>query len=229
MYLVLSIFCVPQAYLYYIASASSLDPSQGMISYIRDTFMFRFTIGSLGMTDFYCQGLFLKDLKEYNGPGPELLKVATYDDEGKVVTPAVYGPDPVNKTDMHIRCKNGHIQRLLELGLSSWDSRCPSVTPDDSRRQEDLLDLLSIDEDCSYRNLDPKSREFLVIHQHFISMVGKKSEKFKLNLDTMFTQRCRDRIKRLHYMTENVPTFYWRPEIYIMVQCYEEKFYNPIT
>ena len=134
MYLVLTIFSVPQAYLYFISSNSSVDPGQGMIAYVRDTFMFRFTIGSLGMTDFYCQGLHLGDLTEYNGPGPDLISVPTYDDEGKVVTPAVYGPDPVNKTDMHIRCKNGHVQRLLELGLSSWDSRCPSVTPDDSRR-----------------------------------------------------------------------------------------------
>ena len=52
---------------------------------------------------------------------------------------------------------------MLEFGLSTPDSRCPSSDLDDSLRQPELLDLMSVDPDCHYRGMNTTSLEFQAI------------------------------------------------------------------
>lgn len=50
-----------------------------------------------------------------------------------------------------------------------------------------------------------------------------------MNLNTMFTKKCRDRTLRLNYLTKVMEKFTWEPQIFIMVQCYDSVFANPLT
>jgi hypothetical protein len=115
--------------------------------------------------DFHCQGLDLENLQENLSEGPPLVREEIID-QGTldVIQAAEYGEPPINITNFHVQCKSGTIQRLLEFGLSTWDSRCPSADLDDSLRQPEILDLVSVEKDCSYRNMATDSAEFLAIH-----------------------------------------------------------------
>lgn len=116
----------------------------------------------------------------------------------------------------------------MEIGLSTWDSRCPSTTPDDSSRQQELLDIVSTDPECSYKTMDEKSNQFVNIQAAFNEILGRKSEVFQLNLDTMFSKRCKDRILRLNEMSKHMQRFDWQPSMMLMVQCYQDKYPNII-
>ena len=71
----------------------------GLVDYIKDRLLFRFSIATFGLMDFHCQQVKLSDLHENFSPGPDILKNATEGGE-----PAEYGPDPVNITNLHINC-----------------------------------------------------------------------------------------------------------------------------
>lgn len=152
-----------------------------------------------------------------------------YDDYGKQVAPAQYDPPPVNKTKMHVKCRRGNIENLLEVGLSSWDSRCPSTSLDDTSNQRKLLEVISADPVCSYRNSPGDANYTQAIVDHFRSISGKSSNYFELNLNTMFSKECYDKILGLNYLQKRLPNFSWKPEIYILVQCLEDGFFNPMT
>lgn len=92
---------------------------------------------------------------------------------------------------------------------------------------DQLLQDISTDEKCNYRNLDPNSTQFAAINAEFSKVVGESSAIFNLNLKTMFTPYCFDRIKKLNYFIDNIDSFNWLPKIIIATQCVEENFINP--
>tara|TARA_B110000285_G_scaffold115515_1_gene130926 strand:+ start:454 stop:984 length:531 start_codon:yes stop_codon:yes gene_type:complete len=92
-----------------------------------------------------------------------------------------------------------------------------------------LLQDIGTDEKCNYRNLDPKGPEFAAINAEFAKISGKREATFNMNLKTMFTPYCFNRIKKLNYFIDNIDSFDWLPSIIISTQCVEEYFLNPFS
>ena len=238
MFLMFTVFSAPQFVIFFKAFQASETQEPGMISrenknhyltYYKNKYLFPLILPNLGHQDFYCQGIYLSELQENFAAGARMAAPAQYDDFQKQIAPAQYDPPPVNKTKMHVKCRRGNIENLLEVGLSSWDSRCPSTSLDDTSNQRKLLEAISADPVCSYRNSPGDANYTQAIVDHFRSISGKSSNYFELNLNTMFSKECYDKILGLNYLQKRLPNFSWKPEIYILVQCLEDGFFNPMT
>ena len=95
----------------------------------------------------------LSDLKENFSTGPTIVEDAKFDDKGNQIADAVYGSAPDNITEIPIKCKSGEITNLIDFGLSTQDSMCPSTFLDDVLYVQDLIDAVSTDPRCNYRGL----------------------------------------------------------------------------
>ena len=107
-----------------------LDESH-YFSFIKEKYLFAFILPFLGYQDFFCQGVFLSELQENYSSGPPMLSPPYYDDLGEMIEEPIFGPPPVNLTRYHVKCRRGNIHKLLEIGLSTPGSRCPSSSMDD--------------------------------------------------------------------------------------------------
>ena len=85
---------------------------------------------------------------------------------------ALYGPDPVNITYIDIKCNHGELTNLVDIGLSTYDSHCPSTVLDDVYFINNLIDTVSTDPVCNYRNMDNSSDNFNAINEHFKILMG---------------------------------------------------------
>ena len=92
-----------------------------------------------------------------------------------------------------------------------------------------ILKAISTDEKCNYRNLDPTGPEHAAINAEFANIIGKDKAIFNLNLKTMFTPYCFNRIRKLNYFLENIEKFDWLPHIMFSAQCIEDVFVNPFA
>lgn len=88
-------------------------------------------------------------------------------DENGVYTPPKFGADPVNLTNIEIPCNLGHVENLIGLGLSTWDSICPKSDYDDVYDYKKIFEDISLDNECSYHTLDKNSSEFQAINEEF--------------------------------------------------------------
>ena len=124
-----------------------------------------------------------------------------YNNSGDMIVEPTFGPPPVNLTRFHVKCQRGNIHKLVELGLSTVGSRCPSTSMDDLIKQKQMLKTIATDPRCSFRAAaadDPTtSTQSRAILDHFHSIMGKSSNYFDLNLNTMFTKECYERILEL--------------------------------
>lgn len=89
--------------------------------------------------------------------------------------------------------------------------------------------MISTDPACSYRNSPADAEHAKAVLLHFYSIIGKTSNYFELNPNTMFSKECYDKILKLIEDQKKEPDSEWKPAIYILVQCLEDEFFNPIT
>lgn len=118
---------------------------------------------------------------------------------------------------------------MIDFGLSTWDSRCPIVHMDDTLDYDNIINSVRTDENCNYRNLVVNSTFYKEINKEFTKVIGKESAIFNLNIATMMSDYCMKRIKKLNYMSTNSEEFKWQPKIYLVAQCVEDNFINPLT
>ena len=96
-FLIMTMFSVPLMYYNYQAYEYADEGELGLVDYLKDRLLFRFSIATLGLMDFHCQEIKLFNLTENIYREPVILEAAS---AGK---PAVY-EWPVNKTDFNINC-----------------------------------------------------------------------------------------------------------------------------
>lgn len=72
----------------------------------------------------------------------------------------MYGEDPINITTVNLQCGLGNISSLVDFGLSTWDSHCPSIDYDDVMNINKIVDTVSTDDKCNYRSLSETSIQF---------------------------------------------------------------------
>lgn len=182
--------------------------------HVRDYF-FELSMANLAKSDFPCESITIKDADDLvYGRGPLKIKDEVINDKNEVVSPAEWKIFQ-NITKIGIQCRHGAVKHLIDFGLSTWDSQCPSVNVDQVFYYDRLLRAISTDDKCNYRNLDPNSTQFAAINAEFAKVVGQGSATFNLNLKTMFTPYCFDRIKKLNYFIDNIDSFQWVPKIII--------------
>lgn len=94
-----------------------------------------------------------------------------------------------------------------------------------------MLDTIAVDPKCSFRNQPWDSKESEAILDHFHSIMGKSSNYFDLNINTMFTKECYERILQLIEQEKKLEAEQRgpKPEIYMLVQCLEGDYFNPLT
>lgn len=100
---------------------------------------------------------------------------------------------------------------------------------DDILIQQKLIDTLSVDPECSYRNYPAFSSYAQEIQSQFSTLINKTEATFQVNLTGMFPEECYRKMVGLNYMRKASREFDWSAEVYLLAQCYEPSFFNPMT
>lgn len=181
-----------------------------------ENLFFKLSVGNLGKSDFLCENLSLLDLEENFSLGPPLIRDAKYNFLGVLLQKAVYGEPPVNLTNLNLKCNFGEITNLIDLGLSTPQSHCPTYGIDDSNDVNQVLESVHTDPKCSYRGLQPGSSQFNAVNKEFRKIMGLENKDFRLNLNTMFDPECYDKTMSLIQQLKD-GELDWNPKIFIMV------------
>ena len=188
LFVIFSLFSLPQIVLFNRSSnesqLKSLHYNQtkapSFLNQVREkvgSFFLDISLQSLGKPDFLCEGFRISDLWEFDPKNPGPLRISRLEFE----------PDPVNITNVELKCHHGQIATLIDFGLSTYDSICPSVNYDTPVQINAFIDAVSTDPNCNYRNLAKNSTEFQNINNEFRKHLGKENATFSLNAKEMFT------------------------------------------